>query len=101
MDRPRRAVWIGLALVVALAASFWLGRATSTESGESIPGVVQGLNSSKTSVAFTPDGGSGTGYNLVPDAEGMDLLNPGEHVVLRLANLPDGSAVVYRIDPAP
>jgi hypothetical protein len=82
-------------IVVALGVGFGIGRASSgsVSDGESITGVVQGMSASRTSVGFTPDGGTETSYNVVPDAEGIQLLTPERRVVLRLGTLPDGSEV--------
>jgi len=95
---PRQVV-VGLAIVLALAVGLLLGRATTdqTPGGEQVSGVVQGLNGSKTAVAFTPDGGSGTSYRLAPDTQGVERLRPGNIVTLWVAELPDGSSIVYQV----
>ena len=101
-ETARKGLLLAVALAVTLAAGFALGRASGGGSSEeSITGVVQGLDSTGTAVALTPDGGTGTSYNVVPDAEGVQLLKPEQRVVLRLGTLPNGSQVVYRVDRAP
>lgn len=92
---------LGVVLVVGFLAGFLSGRFTTEVGNRNITGVVQGTSASGTAIGFTPDGGTGTSYPLVPDPEGIANLKPGKHVVISVATLPDGSSVIYRIQPSP